>query len=107
MIAGPAFVTPHAIHQFCARIAPLSVAEARAVILAGLRYPCAVRFGRLRDGRRQADVGVDDGRYQFVVSVVSNPNPALLPAVVTVVPASKGRGRPRRRWDQGGWRRVA
>lgn len=80
MIEGPAFVTPHAIQQFQRRIRPLSVGEARAAILAGLRDPSAVRLTR----NGQAVLVRARAPYRHAAIVRSGLGP--LPTVVTVIP---------------------
>lgn len=46
MIAGPAFVTPHAVRQFCERVAALDYEHALGAIIRGVE--AGVTAGRVR-----------------------------------------------------------
>ena len=78
---GIAFVTPHAVHQFQARIAPhLDFDAARDAILDGL--------AQLSNSRRRLDgsVRVRVRRpYPFRAVVMAPPDDRRLPAVVTIL----------------------
>lgn len=104
--AGTAFITPHALHQFQRRIARLPDGQARAVILRGIAHPLALRMGKRQDGVPVLDLAID-GEYRFICTVIPSSNPELLPAVVTVIPATVGRDRPNRlKWERPGWMRL-
>ncbi len=98
---GAAFVTPHAVARFRERIAPLPYETARAIILDGLAHNAAVRVEQRPDGYR-AEVGCD-GRYRFVAVVVAPPERGLLPVVVTVKPATRGRRLATLDWERPCW----
>ena len=103
--AGLAFVTPHAVRQFIARIdRRCSYEQALGRIIRGLTdgvtgvappIPC-------RDGGASVHVHVRGDWWCCVLTIVypSPPRPGDLPVVVTVVHcrrgSSAGRGRPRR-----------
>lgn len=80
MIDGPCFITPHAVRQFQARIAPLNFEQARAAIIMGLRQYSNVR--PLSNGRGWR-VRVRRP-YPFRAVVVLNPG-AALPSVITIL----------------------
>lgn len=105
--AGPAFVTPHALRRFRERIARLPDDQARAAILRGLRAPIAYRRGRRRDGTPVVDVAAVSAPYRFVATLVAAATPGLLPAVVTVTPATRGAGLTRKPvWERASWTRL-
>lgn len=82
MIAGPAFVSPHAVRQFCARIAPgLDYEQALGAIIRGVED--GVRAGRVRELGNGRGVGVRArGAYSFRAVIVPG---TPLPVVVTVL----------------------
>lgn len=85
MIDGPAFVTPHAVRQFIARIAPrLGYDAARAAILGGLRDCGAPK--PLRSGAGYY-VRVRRGPYLFRAVIV--PGEGTKPAVATILRSGK------------------
>lgn len=81
MIEGPAFVTPHAIAQFRARIADLPEGEARTAILAHLAHH--VVSVRPSPSGRAVVARVRHGRFAF--RAVVGPGEGPLPAVLTIL----------------------
>ena len=85
MIEGQVFVTPHAVRQFIARIAPrLDYYSARAAIVAGLSLagpPKALRSGA------GVYVRVRHGAYLFRAVLVRGEG--VLPAVATILRSGK------------------
>lgn len=81
MIEGEVFVTPHAVAQFQARIAPLAYDAARAAILEEL----TAHTRSLQPARSGAGVVVRTrgGRYAF--RAVIGPGDGAKPAVVTIL----------------------
>lgn len=80
MIDGQAFVTPHAVRAFQARVAPLPYAAARAAILDGLAEHM-VRACPARDGAVR--VRVRHGPYPFRAVLAADPR-GRAPVVVTI-----------------------
>lgn len=79
---GPAFVTPHAVEQFRARVAPhLDAAAARAAILHELTHH--VVTVRPSASGTAVQVRVRHGRYAFRAVVGRGEGP--LPAVLTIL----------------------
>ncbi len=102
MIAGPAFVTPHAVQRFIARVAPgLTYEQALGLIVRGLETGVTHVVGpmTLEDGRAAVHVRIRTEGYRFIVTAVFGGS-GEKPVVVTVRPNSRGRsagkGRPRR-----------
>lgn len=89
MIAGRYFVTPHAVKQFRARIAPrLSYDQALGAIIRGLEEtesepkPC--------HSGKAVYIRV---RRPYAFRAVIAPGEGELPAVITILRSGKGRGR--------------
>ena len=103
--AGHWFITPHAIQRFRQRIAALDDAHALAAIIHGMEHPIAMRATRRRDGTPTWDFGVD-GEYRFIATVVPSLDPALRPAVLTILPATRGKDKRRGMltWERSTWR---
>jgi hypothetical protein len=111
-VAGTVFVTPHAIQRFQERIAPIPEDVARAVIIRGLQRALGYHQTRLRDGRVAYEVASHHAGFTFIASVVPNPDPSLLPAVVTILWGSRGQAKPgggRRKpvWERNTWTRCS
>lgn len=82
--AGPAFVTPHALRQFRARVADLPERHALAAILHGLANPA-----NIRPTRNGAALRVRVRRpYPFRAILRADPDPNRLPAVITILRCS-------------------
>lgn len=81
MIEGSVFVTPHAVRQFQARIAPLPYEVARTAILAELEAH-ALPVRPLASGCGVA-VRVRGGRYVFRALI--GPGDGPCPAVITIL----------------------
>jgi hypothetical protein len=85
-IEGPVFITPHAVRQFQARIAPaMTFDAARTALIEGIvAHAVSVRPTQ---NRRGVTIRVRGGRHAFRAVVMPPVSPGLAPAVVTVLRA--------------------
>ncbi len=104
-LGGRLYVTPHAVRRFQQRIACLEYDQALAAIIHGLAKPYAMRFAHeRRDGVPVINLAVV-GKYQFIATIVPNPDPALLPAVVSIRYGTKG-GNRKPEYQRCTWRKL-
>jgi hypothetical protein len=88
MIVGRYFITPHAVRQFIARIAPqLGYEAARAAIIEELAHHVRAAV-RLSSGA--VSLRCRGGRYTFR-AIVSGESEGVAPAVVTILRGDGGR----------------
>lgn len=90
-IAGNWFVTPHAVRQFQARVAPgLGYDQALGAIVRGMR-----RAGPLRPTRNQQAVYTrvrSSAEYPYDFRAVIGPGEGPKPCILTILRSGKGRG---------------